>query len=151
MMNKFLCVGTLVAGLAVAMSAFAQTPAYQPAPADIGSCRAVEGQATIDGKTQQTVGRACLQSDGTWKFAQDPDGSVLTYETAAYPYSDPWYYGPPLLIDGSFIFIDGFHHNHYFDHFRQIDHSRFGHGHFDGRIRTGFHGAGNGFGGMHRR
>jgi surface antigen len=149
-MNKFLRAGALLGGLVVAVSAFAQTPVNQPAPADIGGCRAVEGQATIDGKTQQTIGRACLQSDGTWKFAQGPDGSVLTYQTSAYPYSDPWYYGPPLLIDGSFIFIDSFHHNHYFIHFRQVDHSRFGHGFFGRGIRTGFHGAGNGFGGMHR-
>lgn len=150
-MNKFLRVGTIVASMAVAASAFAQTSANQPTPANIGSCRAVEGQATIDGKTQQTVGRACLQSDGTWKFAQGADGSVVTYQTSAYPYSDPWYYGPPLLIDGSFIFIDSFHHNHYFYHFRQVDHGYFEHGRFDGRITTGFHGAGNGFGGMHRR
>jgi surface antigen len=135
----------LVAGLVVAVSAFAQTEVDQPAPV-VGSCRAVEGQATIDGKVQQTVGRACLQSDGSWKFVQGPDGNVLTYQPVAYPYSDPWYYGPPLLIGGGFIFIDSFHHNHFFDHFRQVDHGRIG-----GRMNTGFHGAGGGFGGSHHR
>src|ERR1700709_2015913 len=143
MMKKYLRVGTLLASLAVSVSAFAQTSGNQPA--EVGSCREVAGEATIDGSIQQTVGRACLQADGTWQFAQNPDGSVITYQASAYPYDDAWYYGPPLLFAGSFIFIDGFHRHHSFNRFRQVDHGHFSHGHFnhnhfDGRAGEGFHG-----------
>jgi surface antigen len=140
----------LVASVAVSASVFAQTADVPLTSAEVGSCRAVEGQAVIDGQTQQTVGRACLQPDGTWQFVQGPDGNAVFYPVAAYPYSDPWYYGPPLLLGASFIFIDRFHHSHYFNHFRQGDHGNFNHGHFGGGA-GGFHGGGHEGGGGHRR
>jgi len=93
---------------------------------------------------QQIVGRACLQSDGTWQFVQSPDGSVpvypvAAYPVAAYPYPAPWYWWPPLFVGGgvSFIFVDRFHHfRHFghFDHFHQIDHN-----HFGAPMGAGFH------------
>ena len=58
------------------------------------NCRAVVAHANIDGTEQQIVGRACLQRDGTWQIVQSDDGSVLWYPAAAYPYPDPWYWGP---------------------------------------------------------
>ncbi|MGU7780066.1 hypothetical protein [Burkholderia sp. PU8-34] len=147
--------GFVCAGFSAAV--FAQM--YDNLPADSTNCRAVVGQAEIDGTEQQIVGRACLQSDGTWQIVQSPDGSILWYPLAAYPYPDPWYWGPPLFIGAgvSFIFVDRFHHFHHFhrfDHFvrfNQMDHRRFG-----VPMGTGFHrapfpvGAGSGFGGMHR-
>ncbi|MEN8513004.1 hypothetical protein [Burkholderia sp. RS02] len=120
------------------------------------NCRAVVAQADIDGTEQQIVGRACLQSDGTWRIVQSDDGSVLWYPAAAYPYPDPWYWGPPLFIGAgvSFIFVDRFRHFHHFDH---VDHfNRMDHRHFGMPVGSGFHrgpfigGGGHGFGGMHR-
>jgi surface antigen len=127
----------LAASLAVSASAFAQTTDAPLVSAPIGSCRAVEGQAVIDGQTQQTVGRACLQPDGTWQFVRGLNGDAVFYPVSAYPYSDPWYYGPPLLLGASFIFIDRFHHSHYFNHFRQGDHGHFSHSHFGGGHEAG--------------
>jgi surface antigen len=77
---------------------------------------------------QQIVGRACLQSDGTWQIMQGPDGSVLTYPIAQYPYPDPWYWGPPVFIGAgvSFIFVDRFHHFSHFHHFHQMGHVHVG-------------------------
>jgi hypothetical protein len=85
---------------------------------------------------QQIVGRACLQSDGTWQFVQSPDGSVPVYPVAAYPYPAPWYWWPPLFVGGgvSFIFVDRFHHFRHFGHFHQIDHN-----HFGAPMGAGFH------------
>ena len=126
-------------------------------PSDDGTnCRAVVAQADIDGTAQQIVGRACLQSDGTWQIVQSADGSVLWYPVAAYPYDDPWYWGPTLFIGAgvSFVFVDRFHRFHHFDHvnhFSPIDHRRFG-----VPVGAGFRhgvfpvGASHEFGGMHR-
>ncbi|KVD84455.1 hypothetical protein WS62_20245 [Burkholderia sp. ABCPW 14] len=153
-MRNLLRFGMGLVGLGLSASAFAQM--YDDLPAYGTNCRAVLGQADIDGTVQQVVGRACLQSDGTWQIVQSPDGSVLWYPLAAYPYPDPWYWGPPLFIGAgvSFIFVDRFHHFrhfHRFDHFNQMDHRRFGM-----PMGTGFHrgpfpvGGGRGFGGVHR-
>ncbi|GAU06330.1 lipoprotein [Burkholderia stabilis] len=108
------------------------------------------------------MGRACLQSDGTWRIVQSDDGSVLWYPAAAYPYPDPWYWGPPLFIGAgvSFIFVDRFHRFHHFDHFDHFNHfnhfNRMDHRHFGMPVGSGFHrgpfigGGGHGFGGMHQ-
>lgn len=85
-MDKLLRFGILLAYLGFAAPALAQTYDEQPVPADSANCRAVVGQAEIDGTIQQVVGRACLQSDGTWQIVQSEDGSVLWYPVAAYPY-----------------------------------------------------------------
>ncbi|MBY4697231.1 hypothetical protein K6W21_24470 [Burkholderia latens] len=139
------------------MSVLAQT--YDDSTDDGATCRAVVMQAEIDGAEQQVVGRACRQSDGTWRMVQAADGSIVWYPDTAYPYTDPWYWGPAVFVGtgGRFVFIDRFHRRHHFDHF--------GHhpGHFEGGVRgrigvpmgAGFHrepaftGA-HGFGGMRR-
>ncbi len=107
------------------------------------NCRAIAGQAEIDGTMQQIVGRACLQSDGTWRIVQSDDGSVLTYPIADYPYADPWYLGPPLFIGVGvgFIFVDRFHHFHRYSHFNQMNHY-----HGRGGYAGGFHGGGHMYG-----
>ncbi|WP_412026009.1 hypothetical protein [Burkholderia cepacia] len=139
--------------LGFSASVLAQMYDDQP---DYGTtCRAVVAQANIDGTDQQIVGRACLQSDGTWQIVQSDDGSVLWYPAAAYPYVDPWYWGPPLFIGAgvSFVFVDRFRHFHHFDH---VDHfNTMGHRHFGMPVGAGFHhgpfpvGASHGFGGTH--
>lgn len=136
-MDKLLRFGTLLVCLGSSASALAQMYDDLPVPAYSINCRAIVGQAEIDGTIQQIVGRACLQSDGTWQIVQSADGSVLWYPLAAYPYPDPWYWGPPFFVGAgaSFIFVDRFHHFHHFhrfdrfhrfDHFNQMDHGRFG-------------------------
>jgi surface antigen len=148
-MDKLLRFGTLLISLCLAAPALAQT--YDES-ASSSNCRAVVGQADIDGTMQQIVGRACLQSDGTWQFVQSPDGSLLWYPVAIYPYPDPWWWGPPLFIGAgvSLIFVDHFHHFHHFEHFHQMDHIRFG-----APVGVGFHrgpfpgGGVRGFGGTH--
>ncbi|KML63551.1 hypothetical protein VL15_00510 [Burkholderia cepacia] len=139
--------------LGFSASVLAQMYDDQP---DYGTtCRAVVAQANIDGTEQQIVGRACLQSDGTWQIVQSDDGSVLWYPAAAYPYADPWYWGPPLFIGAgvSFVFVDRFRHFHHFDH---VDHfNSMGHRRFGMPVGAGFHhgpfpvGASHGFGGTH--
>jgi surface antigen len=152
MMRQLLRLGIVLAAMSFAAPALAQ--AYDDSVAadvDPGTnCRAVAGQAEIDGSMQQVVGRACLQSDGTWQIMQSPDGSVLMYPVAIYPYPDPWYWGPPLYFGAgvSFIFVDHFHHFSHFHHFHQMDHV-----HVGAPIGSGFHGErprfGGGMGGMH--
>lgn len=149
-MDKLLRFGTLLVCLGFSASALAQMYDESPAPAESGgNCRAVAAQAEIDGTIQQMVGRACLQPDGTWQIVQDPDGTIVWYPVAAYPYPDPWYWGPPLFIGTgvSFIFIDRFHHFHHFhhfDHFHQMDHN-----HFGAPMAAGFHRAPFPGGGVH--
>jgi surface antigen len=111
-------------------------------------CRAIVGNAEIDGTMQTIVGRACLQSDGTWQLMRDDyDGSVLVYPVASYPYPDPWYWGPPIFIGAgaSFVFVDHFHHFHHFHH---MDHNHFGSPGFHGGFHTTTGGM-HGFNGMH--
>ena len=130
-MDKVLRFGALLVYLSFSAPAFAQAYGGLPMQANSTNCRAVAGQANIDGSMQQIIGRACLQSDGTWQFEQSSDGSVLWYPVAAYPYPDPWWWGPPIFIGAgvSFIFVDRFHHFHHFhhfSHFHQLDHNHFG-------------------------
>jgi len=148
-MRQLLLLGVMLAAMGCAAPALAQT--YNDAAAtDIDSganCRAVAGQADVDGSMQQVVGRACLQSDGTWQIVESPDGSMLVYPVAYYPYPDPWYWGPSLFIGAgvSFIFVDRFHHRSHLDHFHQM-----GHMHVGAPMGSGFHGGASRFGGgMH--
>jgi hypothetical protein len=166
-MRHLLRFGIGLACLGFSAPALAQTYYESPGPADRTDCRAFIGQAEIDGTMQQIVGRACRQSDGTWQIVQSPDGSVPWYAIGAYPYRDPWYWGPPIFIGGgaSFIFVDRFHHFHHFRHFDHFDHfdhfHQMDHNHFGAPMGAGFHrgpfpgggirgsGAIRGSGGMH--
>jgi surface antigen len=146
MMRQLLRLGIVLAALGFGAPALAQS--YDDivgVDGDSGAnCRAVAGQADVDGSAQQVVGRACLQSDGTWQMVESPDGSTLVYPVAYYPYPDPWYWGPPLFIGAgvSFIFVDRFHHHSHFDHFHQM-----GHMHVGAPMGSGFHGGPSRFGG----
>lgn len=167
-MNRLTRFATLLACLGSSATALAQTYDDLPAPVDGIRCRAVIGQAEIDGTAQQIIGRACQQSDGTWQIVQNPDGSVLWYPLDTYPYPDPWYWGPTVFVGvgTSFIFVDRFHHFHrfhdfrrfhgfdhfhHFDRFRPMDHPRFGAPMRMGFPRAPFPAGGmRGFGGMRR-
>ncbi|WP_069915697.1 hypothetical protein [Caballeronia insecticola] len=128
-----LCSLLLVLVLTLALPAFAQ--GYDDPLAAIGDCRAIPEQADIDGISQPVAARACLQPDGTWQIVRDDaDSSVIVYPIAAYPYPDPWYWGPPIFVGfgTSFVFVDRFHHFHHFH--------RMGHEHFGGLHHGGFGG-----------
>ncbi|CAM2172614.1 Surface antigen [Paraburkholderia sacchari] len=152
-MNRLIRFATLLACLGSSATALAQPYDELPVPVYSTRCRAIIGQAEIDGVAHQIVGRACQQSDGTWQFVQNPDGSVLWYPVDAYPYPDPWYWGPTVFVGvgATFIFVDRFHHFHHFDRFRPVDRPRFG-----APMGMGFHhapfpaGGMHGFGGMRR-
>lgn len=128
--------------------------------ADNPACREYTAQATVNGRPQQIVGRACQQSDGTWRIAEGPPGQPTQFQTvygpgvpyaygypSYFPYYDPWFLGPPigLSFGGGFVFVDRFHHFHHFHHFGHgFAHGGFGHDGF------GHHGFGHGgMGGMH--
>ncbi|KVD81744.1 hypothetical protein WS62_24520 [Burkholderia sp. ABCPW 14] len=121
-MNKLIRCGAALICAGLSASACAQTYDGSTAPIDTSDCLAVTGQADIDGAMQQVVGRACLQSDGTWRLVQNEDGSVLWYPVAAYPYPDPWYWGTPFFVgaDTTFFFVDRFHHFHHFHRFHHF-------------------------------
>ncbi|HWT35036.1 MAG TPA: hypothetical protein VN289_02080 [Paraburkholderia sp.] len=98
-------------------AALASPPvAAQEPPDDQATCRNVVGQAEIDGTMQQISGLACRQPDGTWQIEQGSDAVV--YTIPAYPYYDPWYWGPPVavVVGTSFVFVDRFHHVHHLNH-----------------------------------
>ncbi|KGV91162.1 hypothetical protein X897_3314 [Burkholderia pseudomallei ABCPW 30] len=128
-MNRLIlrCTTALI-GSGAFVYACAQTYDGTTAPIDTSDCRAITGQADIDGTMQQVVGRACLQSDGTWRLVQNPDGSVPWYPLAAYPYPDPWYWGAPFFVGAgtTFVFVDRFHHFHRFHRFHPMTPSHVG-------------------------
>lgn len=140
----------IVAALSVSSAAFAQ--GYDDSLAAVGDCRAILEQADIDGVIQPVAARACLQPDGTWQIVRDDDdSSVIVYPAAAYPYPDPWYWGPPIFvgIGAGFVFIDRSHHVH---HFHRMGHPHFGGFHSNAVMpHDGFHGGMNGSGGGHHR
>ncbi|AXF00246.1 hypothetical protein [Paraburkholderia hospita] len=115
--------------------------AAQEALNDQMTCRNIVGQAEIDGTTQQISGLACQQPDGTWQIQQGGDAAAVVYPIPAYPYYDPWYWGPPVAVGfgASFVFVDRFHHFHHMNHVHW------------GRPGGGFHGTGgmHGWGGGH--
>jgi len=99
-------------------------------------CQPVVGQAEIDGTMQQISGIACRQPDGTWQIQQGEGmDTTAIYPIPVYPYYGPWYWGPPVAIGGTFVFVDHFHHFHH------MNHVHWG--------RTGGNMNGHGGGGMH--
>ncbi|WGS51410.1 hypothetical protein LFL96_07890 [Paraburkholderia sp. D15] len=92
-----------------------------PTATDTTTCRFVVGQAEIDGVMQQVSGRACLQSDGSWRIVADDPGALAFSGDPVY-YYDPWYWGPPVIVGAgvSFVFIDRLHHVHHLDHVRYV-------------------------------
>jgi surface antigen len=110
------------------------------------------------GDTQQPiVGRACQQTDGSWRVAEgtpeQPGQYVAVYPPAYgyyYPGYDPWFWDPPIGLSlGAVVFLDRAHHIHRFPTF----HRHFAHGGFGHAGWGGFHpglGHGGWGGGMHR-
>ena len=153
-LSYFLLIGFAAASLLMQRPAVAQSSepvlsqvASNQAP-DNANCRDYNALATIDGRPQPLVGRACRQPDGTWRISEDVLGntspSVVTYlpPPAGYPV-----YGDPLLWDfpigfsiGVPFFIDQHRHFRGFTDFhRFVRNAGFGHeGHFDGGFHGGF-------------
>ncbi|WP_223957404.1 hypothetical protein [Paraburkholderia sabiae] len=153
-------------GATLCVCAGCAVPASPPVAAqeplnDQMTCRTVVGQAEIDGTMQQISGVACQQPDGTWQIQQGSDAAdaAVVYPIPAYPYYDPWYWGPPVAVGfgASFVFVDRFHHFHHMNHVHwgRPGGGMMGHGGFHG----GFHGNGGthtwggmgSMGGGHRR
>lgn len=168
-----------VTGLILVGPGCVQAPLTPPEPvisqvservaADDPTCREYTARATVDGRPQEIVGRACQRSDGSWRIAEGPPGQPTQFQTVYgpplsyaygssfpyypyYPYYDPWSWGPPigLSFGSSFVFVDRFHHFHHFRH--EFAHDGFRHDGFrhDGFGHFGFgHGGfGRGMGGM---
>lgn len=131
---------------AAVIATFAACATAQPSPGayiDMSTCRDVSTQIEIDGAMQPVLGRACLQPDGNWMLVGAYDGS------ASYPYVygyGPWYWGGPILIGGSFVFVDRFHHFHH-----RNGGFRPGMGRRPAGMGHGWHGGGGWGGGMRRR
>jgi hypothetical protein len=154
---------TLVVGVTLACSGCVPPPpqpvftqvASQVAPDD-PNCRVYSAQATIDGRPQAIAGRACRQTDGTWRIAEGPPGQTPQFATvyapppySYYPYYDPWLWDWPigLSLGTSAIFVDRDHRFHDFRFAGRHDGGRFGG--FRGRF-GGFHGGfAHGGGGHH--
>lgn len=112
-------------------------------------CTMVEGTADVDGTPQNISGLACKQPDGTWQIQQQDPGVEADN---AFPYYDPWSYGPPVVFGfgASFVFVDRFHNFHHMDHPHFGPHRGFG---SRGGFHAGFHGGNgsHGGGGFHGR
>jgi hypothetical protein len=121
--------------------------------ANDANCREYSAQATVAGRQQQIAGRACRQSDGTWRIAEGVPGQPVQLVTAYAPpvYADwypyyPWLWEPPigLSLGASVVFLD---RSRRFHAFRFSDRRFAFHSNAfrDGSRFTGFH---DGFGGM---
>jgi surface antigen len=112
------------------------------------NCHDYSATATIDGKPQTIVGRACQQADGSWRVSESVSGQptqyVVTYQPppyAEYPYDEAWLWGPPLGFSlGAVVFVD---HDHHFHRFHAFDH--FHHFGFGGMHHEFAHHGGGGF------
>jgi surface antigen len=157
-------------GLMLVCSGCAET-SVQPAiisqvttsiPPGSPDCRDYTAKATLDGKTQPLLGRACRQSDGSWRIVEGTPKQPLQFVAvypppyADYPYDGGWFWGPPIGLSlGAVVFVDRFHD---FGRFHRFEHGQFhgaGFGHGGTSLARGgmghFHGGGFGHGGMGHR
>jgi hypothetical protein len=133
--------------------------ATQPDPAD-PNCREYSAQVIIEGREQAVVGRACRQTDGSWRVVEgSPDQSIRYVTTyvpppyAYYPAYDLWLWEPPigLSLGASVVFVDRDHRFHHFRFAGRRDGLRFGGLHEGSRFEGMHHGFGRfGRGGMGR-
>jgi hypothetical protein len=90
-------------------------------------CREYTVPIVVGGLEKQGVGASCRQPDGSWRITDNTPGlpqQVYLVPPPTYPLPDdvpdylydPWYYGPPFALAGSFIFFDHFHHGGHFHH-----------------------------------
>jgi surface antigen len=126
----------LFAGVALGCTGCVAVPLSEPvitqvamtAPRDNPNCRFYTAQALIDGKSEQIVGRACRQADGTWQITEgppgEPDNMAAVYAPptyANYGDYDPWLWEPPIGLSlGAVVFIDRVHHLHDGRHFAHV-------------------------------
>ena len=164
-LGRFAPVSVIVLACTGCVTAYSSEPVFTQVTSQVAvddpNCRDYSAQVMIERRQQQIVGRACQQSDGTWRIVEGPPGQppqiVVGYTPppyAYYPYYDPWLWGPPigLSLGASVVFVDrfrGFHHFR-FAHGRE---GLFAHRHDDFRFagRDGFRSEDfhHGFGGMH--
>jgi hypothetical protein len=115
---------------------------------DDPNCREYRAQATVDGQPQEVVGRACRQSDGSWRVMEGPPSAppdmIALYAPPPYAY-DPWLWEFPIgfSLGTSVVFVDRQHHLHHVHSVQGLRRINMAHG-------GGFHSAPMhpGFGGM---
>jgi hypothetical protein len=108
-------------------------------------CHNYTALATIDGKQEKIVGKACRQSDGSWAIAEGPPTNPSQYTTVYWPPTDsyyadyePWLWDAPIGISiGAPFFFDVHRHFHPFFHARHFGEFRHA-GHF-GEFRHAGH------------
>jgi surface antigen len=100
------------------------------APPGQPDCREYTVPITVGTAQKQGVGESCRQPDGSWRIVEDTPGlpqQVYLVPPPLYPppgyVYDPWLYGPPFALTGSFLFFHRFHH---FDHGHDHDHGHHG-------------------------
>ncbi len=120
------------AALAIACSACVAPPPPPMVISQVSSaisgddpdCREYTALATIAGEQQQIIGRACRQTDGSWRIVEgtpeQPGQVILVYPPPdyAYPYPPyyPWFWGAPFAVGASFVFFAGHHHGGHHGH-----------------------------------
>ena len=115
-----------VVGFLLACSGCVVAPQPQPIFSAITSdvspddpnCRDYRALATVDGQPQEIVGRACQQSDGSWRVVEGPTSAppqmMAIYAPPPYAY-DPWLWDFPIgfSLGTSVVFVDRQHHIHH--------------------------------------
>lgn len=85
---------------------------------DDPNCREYRAQATVDGRPAEIVGRACRQTDGSWRVSEGPPSAppdmIAIYAPPPYAY-DPWLWEFPIgfSLGTSVAFVDRQHHLHH--------------------------------------
>jgi len=125
-MRKIICLVAVALSGSACVAASPPPPVVAPVtatiPANAPNCREYTAEATIDGKPQQVVGRACRREDGSWQVVEgtvdQPAQFVAVYPPPPYPYPYyyPWYWGPPFGFGASFVFVNRHHHGGFHHH-----------------------------------
>jgi len=105
---------------------------------DDPNCIVYSTQAAVGQTERAIIGRACRQTDGSWKVTEgspgQPTQSTLVYWPPPDAYVgiyDPWLWGPPIGFSvGAVVFVDRDHHVHHIRDFAEFDHLHHHFGHF---------------------
>jgi hypothetical protein len=114
-------------------------------------CRDYRALATVDGQPQEIVGRACQQSDGSWRIVEGPSRAppqmLALYAPPPYAYN-PWLWDFPIgfSLGASVVFVDRQHHFHHMQVANGLRRFHFANGGFHA---VPMHPVSNGMAGMH--
>jgi surface antigen len=103
-------------------------------PQGQADCREYTVPIEVGGVQKQGIGESCRQPDGSWRITDNTPGlPEQVYLVPPQPYPppdyayDPWFYGPPFALAGSFVFVNRFHN------FNNVHHGHHGHSHWMGQ------------------